>query len=479
MKVVFADFRIEKYGGIVEYVCAMCKAFRDLGCDVDIVQFHPNSMSQSAYDKKIREIESGEFQKKLKPASHAFGFERDNVTGYWKNNYEGFFLPPSNRINVFSKDALSVWNNYAKDVDVILWNFLPTKNKSWDKNGEGGFGFWWKFLDLPSSIKQVFLVHDAYFNVRASQMSALRDKILFLGCAHIAAYKCCEEFKIPRLLLLNPRYIEDKKMHCTSKSKRVVDFFAAHMFKSMKHMEDLVKCVPYLDRKYNVMVAGGGIEWCYMTSDKVSSKPRYVCSKKTDPDLPKELDGKKIPIWQRAVEYGMEYVGQISGEEVFTVLKNCKFAIDPSWSEHYAQYCRTHINGFIIEAMMYGAYPVLRDYRGLAKGYENVYDPLFENVKAIMIPWDATPKQFAESLKKAMCMSEEQYLEDTRHNFELVKSIFNANGNAKEIIRLCNGGRKLVAKELECGEDSKTVKKITEETMQHFGVQLPIKWTTY
>ena len=76
-------------------------------------------------------------------------------------------------------------------------------------------------------------------------------------------------------------------------------------------------------------------------------------------------------------------------------------------------------------------------------------------------------------------MSEEQYLEDTRHNFELVKSIFNANGNAKEIIRLCNGGRKLVAKELECGEDSKTVKKITEETMQHFGVQLPIKWTTY
>lgn len=475
MKVVFADFRIEKYGGIVEYVCAMLKAFRDLGCEVDVVQFYPTDISQSFYDSKVREIESGEFQRKLKPASHAFGFEREKVTGYWKNNYEGFFLPPSNRINVFSKDALHKWEQYVKDVDIILWNFLPTKNKCWEK---GDFGFWWRFLDLPSKIKQVFLVHDAYFNVRASHISALRDKILFLGCAHVAAYKCCEEFNIPRSLLLNPRYIAKNTVkHITPKSKRAVDFFAAHMFKSMKHMEDLVKCVPYLDRKYEVMVAGGGIEWCYMTSDKASSKPKYVCSKKTDPDLPDELDGKKIPIWQRAVEYGMEYVGQISGEEVFTVLKNCKFAIDPSWSEHYAQYCRTHINGFIIEAMLYGAYPVLRDYRGLAEGSEDVYDPLFENIKAVVIPWDATPKQFADALKKCMNMSDEQYMNDTRHNFEIVQSLFNARNNADEIIRLCNGGKKLVAKELECGVDSETVKKITKETMDYFGVRLPICFT--
>ena len=302
-----------------------------------------------------------------------------------------------------------------------------------------------------------------------------------MACAHLAAYQCCSEIGIPRTLLLNPRYIEDDaKMPVRLMNKRTQDFFAAHMFKSMKHMEELIAAVPYinkgLDERMSVTIAGTGIEYNYMTSP-TKTKSNYMCMLKRDPNLPKKLDGK-ISLWNRALKFGMYYRGQMSGGDVQKTLLNTKFAIDPSWAEHYAQYCFTHINGFIIEAMLQGAYPVLRDYRGLANvDTSEIYDPLFENIRAIIIPWNATPKEFAEKLKEAMKMSPKKFLRDTKHNFELVKELFNSKKNAEEIIRLCRGGRKLVKKELDIGVDSDNVKRITKDIMEDFyGIKLPIQW---
>lgn len=482
MKIIIADFAIAKYGGIVEWVAGMLKAFKSLGHEVDVAQMTPSSTTQSAYDKKVKEFESGEHQRKIKFHSQAGGYEKDTTVGYWRNNYYGYFLPPSNRIGVYEKNAVQRWKDLVKDVDIIIWNFMPTKSSAWDKKGVK-FDFWYEFFDLPSNIKQVFVSHDAYFNVRASNISALKDKILFIACAHLAAYQCCSEIGIPRSLLLNPRYLDDNaKMPVKLMNKRKQDFFAAHMFKSMKHMEELIAAIPYLqkgeDERFAVRIAGTGIEYNYMTSE-TKTKSNYMCSLKRDPDLPKKLDGK-ISLWNRAMKFGMEYMGQMSGSDVLQTLQNTKFAIDPSWAEHYAQYCRTHINGFIIEAMLNGAYPVLRDYRGLSKTKdEEIYDPLFENIRAIIIPWDATPKQFGIALKKAMTMSPKKFLKDTQHNFQVVMELFNSKKNALEIIRLCKGGRKLVRKELEIGKDSDNVKRITSEIMEDFyGIELPIEWET-
>ena len=405
------------------------------------------------------------------------------MLGYYFNTYYGYFLPPSNRIGVYEKDSVDRWKSLVADADIILWNFMPTRSSSWDKKGVK-FDFWYKFFDLPSKTKQVFVSHDAYFNVRASNISAFKDKILFLACAHLAAYHCCSEIGIPRSLLLNPRYIEDgARMPIKMMNKRTQDFFAAHMFKSMKHMDELIAAVPYInsgleeDESYGVQIAGTGIEYNYMTSE-TKTKSNYMCTIKRDPNLPKKLDGK-ISLWNRALKYGMEYKGQMSGSDVLKTLLNTKFAIDPSWSEHYSQYCRTHINGFIFEAMLNGAYPVLRDYRGLSKNSnEDIYDPLFENIKAIIIPWNATPKEFGEALKDAISkITPKQFLLDTKHNFELVTELFNSKKNAEEIIRLCEGGRKLVKRELETGTDSENVKRITSELMEDFyGIELPIEW---
>ena len=434
MKILIADFEIAKYGGIVEHVAAKVKALKALGHEVDIVQLSPSQTTQKFYDKKIAEFKSGAFQNKIKINSQGGGYEYDEATGYWRNNYYGFFLPPSNRIGVFEPDALQRWHKLVEDVDLIMWNFMPTKSSAWNREGVK-FDFWWKFFDLPTDkVRQMFIVHDAYFDVRASNVTALKDKIMFLECAHIAAYQCCKNIGIPRILLLNPRYLEDdEKMPVRMMNKRETDFFAAHIFKSMKHVDDLIRAVPWLnqnsyDEKYSVKIAGSGIEQAYMVAPTKCKEP-YKVSAKRDPDIHPSFYGQKI--WDVGVKYGMEYLGQISGEQVRENLLNAKFAVDPSWADHYANYCRTHINGFIIEAMLCGCYPVLRDYKGLVKGGEEIYDPLFESIRAIIIPWDATPKQFAEALKEARRMSPAKYLRDTKYNFDLVHELFNAKTNMK------------------------------------------------
>ena len=482
MKILIADFEIAKYGGIVEHVAAKVKALKALGHEVDIVQLSPSQTTQKFYDKKIAEFKSGAFQNKIKINSQGGGYEYDEATGYWRNNYYGFFLPPSNRIGVFEPDALQRWHKLVEDVDLIMWNFMPTKSSAWNREGVK-FDFWWKFFDLPTDkVRQMFIVHDAYFDVRASNVTALKDKIMFLECAHIAAYQCCKNIGIPRTLLLNPRYLEDdEKMPVRMMNKRKTDFFAAHIFKSMKHVDDLIRAVPWLnqnsyDEEYSVKIAGSGIEQAYMVSPTKCKEP-YKVSAKRDPDIHPSFYGQKI--WDVGVKYGMEYLGQISGEQVRENLLNAKFAVDPSWADHYANYCRTHINGFIIEAMLCGCYPVLRDYKGLVKGGEEIYDPLFESIRAIIIPWDATPKQFAEALKEARRMSPAKYLRDTKYNFDLVHELFNAKTNMKEVLRIVRGGDKLVRKELECGRDSENVKRISSEIMEDFyGIELPIEWET-
>ena len=482
MKILIADFEIAKYGGIVEHVAAKVKALKALGHEVDIVQLSPSQTTQKFYDKKIAEFKSGAFQNKIKINSQGGGYEYDEATGYWRNNYYGFFLPPSNRIGVFEPDALQRWHKLVEDVDLIMWNFMPTKSSAWNREGVK-FDFWWKFFDLPTDkVRQMFIVHDAYFDVRASNVTALKDKIMFLECAHIAAYQCCKNIGIPRTLLLNPRYLEDdEKMPVRMMNKRKTDFFAAHIFKSMKHVDDLIRAVPWLnqnsyDEKYSVKIAGSGIEQAYMVAPTKCKEP-YKVSAKRDPDIHPSFYGQKS--WDVGVKYAMEYLGQISGEQVRENLLNAKFAVDPSWADHYANYCRTHINGFIIEAMLCGCYPVLRDYKGLVKGGEEIYDPLFESIRAIIIPWDATPKQFAEALKEARRMSPAKYLRDTKYNFDLVYELFNAKTNMKEVLRIVRGGDKLVRKELECGRDSENVKRISGEIMEDFyGIELPIEWET-
>ena len=124
MKVIIASFNIAKWGGIVEYMASMLKAFAELGHEVDVVQMTSASISQNQYNRKVKEFETGEHQRKIKFHSQQGGYQKDETVPYWRNNYYGYYLPPGRRIGVYEPNALEQWHRAVDDADIILWNFM-------------------------------------------------------------------------------------------------------------------------------------------------------------------------------------------------------------------------------------------------------------------------------------------------------------------------------------------------------------------
>lgn len=432
LKIRFATFAIAKYGGIVGHIEAKFKALQDMGHDVDIIILdYLTSVPANQFQNKVAKLESGTFQDSLDIKSQNGGYVKSEITGYWTNPYYGWVLEPNrNRISCLNEDSLEVWHELVDDADIILWSFIPTKTSE-----AKGFNWWHKYFDLPSNVSQILSIHDGYYDQRNSWTNLLKDKIKFLECVHITSFNACSVFDIPRVLNLDSRFI-DTKFKDVRKNKKQIDFFSAHIFKSMKRMEDLVSAVPYINSD-QILVAGSGIELYYMmTENKEKQKPKYTVSKKTDPNCEDSDIGKSL--WERAVEYDMSYLGLIGNTEVNEILAISKFAIDPSFCTHYAKYVNTHLNGFIIEAMINGSYPILRNYR--KDEVEN--DFVFQNINAIFIPYDSTPKEFAEHLNKALEMPEEKYYEDLKENFKFAKNFLNPNKNMEYIINTVTSDNK-------------------------------------
>lgn len=469
MKIRFVHFDIAKYGGIVEEIENRMQSFKDLGHDVDIVRLTYNKDENlNRYNKQVADLESGKYFEGLKHDSQRGGMEKAEVSGYWKNSYYGWILPPyTNRIPVFNPKGLEMWYEAMEDVDLVFWSFMPTKNGSSE-----GFDTWFKYFDLPESTKQVFIVHDGYFDIRSSWITALKDKIMFLECVHLAAFHSCANIGIPRRLGVSPRMFPEF-MHENIKEDREIDFFSAHIFKSMKRMDELIRAIPHVDTEMNhtTIVGGADIEYNYMTSEK-KVKDCYLASIKRDPQLSPDDVGRKI--WDMALESGMDYQGLLPKAKMNEYYQNSKFFIDPSWSKHYAQYNRTNINSSLIEAVINGCYPVIRDYSGLEKKKLYEEDELFNKLNAIVIPWDATPIEFAQALTDAVChIDDEQYYLETAHNFEVLKEYSGAIANAEATLKIIDGD----PLDLEIGEDSEVVLLQTFDIMENFfGIELPIQW---
>src|SRR5690606_18658851 len=100
-------------------------------------------------------------------------------------------------------------------------------------------------------------------------------------------------------------------------------------------VDELVRAVPKI--KGTVLLAGGGIEYHYMTS-LTKRKPKY---------------GK---IWENAIQHGMNFLGYITEDERDKFLRSSKLLIDPSWSHYYAQY-GSHFNRTFVDAIIMGCMP--------------------------------------------------------------------------------------------------------------------------
>jgi len=450
MKFLFAVPSINHYGGIVNKINYMTGELREQGHEVIFVSLsNKKSTNKKNFETKLKKLEAG---------SEGWFFSKNS--NLWSHSDAGWHIPVENEIPIFSEDAIEQWNNITKDVNVVSWLFLFSKQKDLE-----GFSNWWKFFDLPNNIIQCIDVADGYMDKKNPHLAVIQERIDFVTAVHLPSFNSLHNFNVPKELIFNSRKIG--QLNYIPKSERDIDFVAFHIFKAKKHIDETLRALPY--EPSTLKLAGMGIEYNYMTSkDKV--KPEYLLRKKDDPDANQADIGKRI--WERAEEAGMEYLGMLTEEEVHSYQKRAKFGIDASWSTHYAHNSNTQLNGFTIETIMNGAVPIMRDF---SKLYEDVDDIIFKNLKAIFIPYDATPKEFAEYLRKAKEMSDEEYKEMVQANYEFLKVHMSIEGNIKKLVDLCSSKDSI--QKLSCTEqNTKVFEEAVKLSTDFFKSEYPFAW---
>jgi len=161
-------------------------------------------------------------------------------------------------------------------------------------------------------------------------------------------------------------------------------------------------------------------------------KPEYHCTKEKDSNATDDMVGKKI--WDNAMATGnMAYVGFITEGKRDSILNNSKFLIDTSWTTTYGE----HFNRVIVDAMRVGVVPIARNLG--VSDYEHGNGTLFKvDENYLMIPADATPKQFGDYINKYLNISQEKYEQIVQNNYEVLK-LFDRKTIAQQYIDLAMG----------------------------------------
>lgn len=356
MKILLAMFHIQQLGGIINHTEQLGAGLRELGHEVDLVKLVWTKSARGQFTKFPDRYTQGEF--------------------YPVSQYTGWLFPEGKLIPYKDgdNDNIDRWKEFASDFDAILWQTpVPTTNKINKGNTD-----WLKVYDIPG-VKNIGITHDTWFRKRNPHMLYVDKHFYGMAPCHTAGYNNLK-IGIPKVLIINPYYIPEMIEYKEYK-KRTKGFLAAHYFKKIKRMDDLIRAIPYMAPDLTKYVAGYGIEYNYMNSK--TGKCKYWT--KTEP---------RRPIYDVAVESGMIYMGVLHAHQRDQILAEMRTAVDPSWHLEFAKYGQIW-NRATIEAILQGAILCATNL-GVAGNIEGNGMFWEADKNYVMIPYDSTPELFAE-----------------------------------------------------------------------------------
>lgn len=396
MKILSVVHDFNNFGGIISHTEQLIAGFKDLGHTADFVY--------------LRSTKSGGT---IAPTDDA-GFDIGEGTGRQVHQGKGW---RGEYLSFLNDDDIEKFVKIANGYDIVIWqSIFGFKNQESEKKTN------WIKMIRDVNAKQIVIVHDGNLRKNYPWIHQIRDKITALACVHPSAFNQASAMEIPRRLIVNPQKLDPMPNVAFKKRKNVV--FSLQTFKRWKRVDDLVAAVPHIDGK--VVIAGDGIERAYMAS-KDKCKPEYYCTKERDPNASDDQIGK--PIWANAEAAGMMYVGFVSEAKRDEILGNVKFLLDPSWSKTYGE----HFNRVIVDAMKQGVVPIARNL-GVSANEDGIgfFKP---DENYLMIPWNATPKEFGELVNKWFSMPEADYNAIVQRNWKLIQQ-FDRKVIAQEYIDL-------------------------------------------
>lgn len=439
MKILITLYPLNNYGGIINNQEGLYAGLRELGHQVDVrlLIWKDDIRVQAA--RRSNEMEISEM-------------------GVQYEQELGWVFPANMRFAYKGKENLKLWKEFVSGYDLIIWQIpVPTHQRENRGNLD-----WLELYNVPT--KQIAYIHDGNMEDSYPWIAAVQDKFCGAAGTHPCAYQSLISLPLPRALVFTAQKdIEARQKAADSAKAKRDGWFSLQTFKGWKHVEDVVRAIPYMS-KYPKVMAGGGLHRYYMTS-KDKLKDTYVCSKTYDPDVDKKWIGKSI--WSRAEAYGMEYLDYVTNATREARLAQARFLIDPSWSKKYAEY-GDHINRVSIDSLIAGAVPIARNL-GIATNEKGIGEFFRPNETYCMIPWDYNPRMFGEMVDEFHNRPASKLRAIVEKGRAEIVPLFDYRRVAQAFIDLANGKPAGVYKKKgDRGFFNPEMKKASDEALEEF-----------
>lgn len=349
MRIGIVLYAINNPGGILNHTEQLALGLQELGHEVDLI-------SLEGKDKPLR-------------AKRPNGVE-DSVFGIKFHPYLGWDLTREMRVP-YQGSMLASAKQRLASYDGLIWT-IPCPRKKKETAGDS----WWLEL-YESCSRQVAVIHDGNLVGYYPNLVRILPYMSALACVHPCALASTKEINGRARLVVNPFAPLGE---IPGPSGRIAGWYSGQTFKGWKRVDNLIRAARYMSPDLQKIVAGGGIEQCYMVS-RDKCKPAYF-----------HEDGERI--WDAAVANGMEYLGFISGDARDRYLRQLTVQVDPSYSKAYAK-LGSHFNRTLIEPMRMGAVPVAETAVTEHEGW------LESGVHYVGIPPEISPEDYAEIVERA------------------------------------------------------------------------------
>lgn len=350
MKILMPVLDLCDYGGIVHHTELLTRAYREMGHDVTVVKL--TNTVRDPYVNKAETHLTGIGPSIIANQVHTiYGWYGITVHGYG------------------DKRQRLAWRKYTDRFDVVIHQVpVPEMDAT---------GAWRKLyaIDTP----QVMTVPDAHCRDRYPHLLDICDRFVGAGTTHEAGYIALGAFPIRRAYIGTPHVPLRWKSQRTWR-EREPRMVSAHVWKSVKNMDLLVRAFPFMSGIPNIM-AGDGIEGRYMRSvDKC--KPKYK------------------GIWAKAIKHGMNWTNVVPPRELRNMYLNSRVMVDLAFNKKYASYGNSH-NRALIEGYNAGCVPVVFEEAMVEQTDAHLFE---NNVTHIGIPRESTPRDIAHAIQSAINM---------------------------------------------------------------------------
>lgn len=352
MRILIALHKIMDLGGIINHCEGLGIGLKDLGHEVDF------KLLIWSHSYSPRESERG---------------NEDSVFGMQYEQSGGWVWNRSNIIPYAGEKNIASWKEQAEAYDLVIWAIpVPSKNKQSIGNTD-----WIELYDI--NVKQIVVVHDGNFEDGYPWLYLVKDRITAAIGVHPCAYNSLSAIDIPRALIFNPQAGISERINSRPSYDRSCGWLSLQTFKAWKRVPELVAAVPFMKTCDPMLLCGRGIDYHYLTSK----------------------DKCKYPgIWDHAIDSGMIYSPHISNGRREELLHEVRVLIDPSWNRKYAG-IGDHFNRVVVDGIIGGACPIARNL-GISTNEEGIGEVFVADENYIMIPWDASPNEFAEIVEETV-----------------------------------------------------------------------------